>query len=403
MRDWIPSWLTRDRIHRIALAMAVVLMVVRAIRIFIEYSDQPLDWDALGYRWLAHIMRHPYDTLSREPAWIGVVWLSDQLFGHAEESLRVMGTLLFFATAAFFHHLARDLSGSRVAALIAFILFTNHWYMRQLAVRGLRDNLEVLGVVALAYFLFARPRWLTDRLRLVGWVVAGVLLPGTRLSLLTPLVPLFALGTWRNRIRWWKGALALAATLALMAPYLVYSYSRFGDPIYATNLHAAHWRNVEFVRIRGVGCPGCPTLAAMGPPSFQLGEPTTAARYVFGMHSMGELVVGTAAGFFELLVWPGHLNLMHARPVSIARIILCWVGIVLLICQRRGWVLLVPVLSLNVMGYLATMHEDARFFVDVIPFQIMAAAIGATWLAERVIEQLWGQLARRVGTPSVAT
>jgi hypothetical protein len=389
-----PSWLTRDRLFRLALTVAIAVMLIRAIRIFIQYSNLPIDWDALGYRGLVGAMKHPYDTSGREPVWINLVWLGELLFGPTDQSLRVLCTLLFIATAGVLYRLTREISGSRLAALIAFILITNHGYLGLLAVRGLRDNLQMLGTVALAYVLFARPRWLTERLRLVAWAGAGLLMAGTRLSLLAPLVPLFALGAWRLRIRWWKAALAFGAVLGLLAPYLVYCQLRFGDPMFATNNHAAHWRNVEFVRVRGIGCPGCPTVEEMGPPAFLLGEPTTAAKYLLGMHSVAELAVGSAKGYFELLVWPAQLNVGHARPMAILRVILCWWGVALLLHRRRAWVLAVPLLSMNLLAYLAPFRDDPRFFVDIIPFQIMAVGVGAAWVCER-IETYGIALARR--------
>ena len=273
----------------------------------------PLDWDATGYHVLAQRMALFTDAgffsaqfAMREPLFILVVKAALWLLGDSETHVRLVslfGSLLAILLA---YRVAGKLFGTRLALLGALAMAVALPLVRE-SVRGLRLETELvllLVFVEVAFLGTVKRPWV--RAGLTG-LLAG-LLGLTRMTYLVTLAPLVPFAFLQGRFSrpWVATGFAALLMVGLQLPHRVNMYRLHGDPFWDTGEYAEWMAEAELTGHRGFSSPG--ELAPQPPTETRM----TYGRYLFGLHTVPELAVGTVRGFWKAV---RHMELVafHRR------------------------------------------------------------------------------------------
>ena len=312
-------------------------------------------------------------------------------------SFSLLGMLAFTACALM-------LCGRTVALLSALLWAFSGWDMHY-AVAFLRTNLAIalhlLCIVAFVVLLRRAGRPL--RSRLVPAAAAAVLLALTiylDVSLLT--VAVLLLGVHQAVLllcrRWSRRELALGAgigalTLLLASPYLVYNIREAGEPFPMMDHHAWWWACHEFA-----GQPGFPTRAQLVAGDY--GEDgTTVAGYIFGMHSLPEVVGRYARGYLYALGFdvPRRsvfiaMRRVHSFPwimvlLPLGMVLLCWRSPEGLWATLASLVTFLPYAFIITLDTVITVEPprhpigvEARFVLGLLPIAFLSCAVALAGL-----------------------
>ncbi|SRR5579884_2920051 len=253
------------------------------------------------------------------------------------------------------------------------------------SVRGLRlESLTLMLIAILSLWLWARGWIGAFLLGLATGVMA--LIQSPFLSVILPLVWLGWLANlWRRRQRlvvlapgyWQARYLVLASFLAILlyVPHLYGLYKVHGDPAWPSYRYARWNANVEFPE--RLGTTGFPSAEEFQRNSYA-GPPITYAQYLFGLHSIPQLLFGQIKGWVESTAYMSasvtpHLKeliflyhasglravLRHLRPDTVL-VFLLTLGLTILGFLELGrdprywWV---PVLSLWGTWYVAYLYS----------------------------------------------
>jgi|GEM_PF-2686891 len=335
----------------------------------IEFQYRPLDPDATAYRVIADRMKHIYDTDHREPMWIWTIKLWFLLLGPSDLSLRLLTITLSLVLLIVNYKFFKDYTKQPTLALAVVALLSVNPYMSFMSVRGLRLELYMIAILMLAYHVLVQKEGLRESQRLANLSWWGTVAVLQQINSLIFVLPLWVYAFWRQKIAWKKFWIAPVGLL-LLIPYLVYSYQKFGDPFYSANVHAMWYRNYEFVVIKGTSCEGCPTLAEIA--RGKRGAHVTTFQYIFGMHSLGEVISRTAHGYAELFFRPTNLFWKQVGLKTTPVYYLYLLGLLLLIFSRFREILIFPILTINILAFLVPLGIDARLVMHTAPFVVFA-------------------------------
>jgi hypothetical protein len=150
-------------------------------------------------------------------------------------------------------------------------------------------------------------------------------------------------------------------------PHLAYSYQKYGDP-FAGNTHIAKWyRNYEFLVVNKIGCSGCPTLEEFWGKNIR-GDTITMFDYIFGLHSLPEVIERVFRGYFEVFLKPDKL-LWHQIGIEFLPLYyLFLIGLVLILFSKYRKILLFPLLTINLIAFVIPLGIDPRLAVHNAPF-----------------------------------
>lgn len=273
----------------------------------------PLDWDTVGYHHLAAKMSLFTDTGffsaqfgMREPFFVLIVKAVLMLLGDSETHVRLVSFFASLLVIGLTYRLGTRLFGPLLGLTGAAVMAVNLPLVRE-SVRGLRLEVELILLLLLVEVLFVHPA--RSRTSGVGnlrapWpriVLAGVLaglLTLTRSTYLVPLMPVLVFGAWRcvPRRAWLAAGLALCLMVGLQLPHRWNMYRLHGNAFQDVS-HYPHWfMNAEL---------------AGQQPSFREkrdmwriageGSGLTYGDYLFKLHTIPEVIVGTARGFWKMI------------------------------------------------------------------------------------------------------
>lgn len=359
----------RTRVFRHALVLFVFLFAL-GLRWgeLLKANRLPLDPDAETYLRISRSMRHPFDTGAREPLVIWGFKASGWLFGSSATSLRVAS--VFFSLAAL---LAAFLLGRRLFAFrIAFLttLFLAWWPLgRAYSTRGLRDEL----LAACAWFFLAA-LWRTAHRKEGAGAPREILVASTAVGLASvSAIPVAALlllsaAVYRRRVPWRTFFSSVLFAGAAVAPYLLTNQLRHGDPFLSVNLFSRGFANLDFC-----DTPGFPTCEEVGKDLF-VGERLTGARYMFGLHSPGQVIGRLARGYWRIL--RGYFwGVFDAPGRSQLLLYAYWLGVLALMVSHPGRYLVMA--TLLWLGPVAFVAGSQRFVLDwrlLSPVWVMQAS-----------------------------
>jgi hypothetical protein len=305
------------------------------------------------------------------------------------------------------------LSGWATLGIVtAYLVSTNRFLVEEWP-----DGLRTVACMTLGTILvwLALDPDMKPRRRLVGLALCSAALVGLYFEtiLLVTAIGVFAFA--RHRLGWKNLIYPVFAIGVVIGPFLAYNQVEYGSPMHFVNINTGVWyRDYEFLVVRGTGCEGCPATAA----DFQdqeLGTYTTTWHYVFGMHSLQEVSGRIADGYWDTFTPFAPKGV--GRPtstlwLSLGRYGVVWntlylIGICVLLTTRWRILLLVPLVSLNLTSFIASLQGfDPRIAVEevgIIP--MLAMAIPITWAISRVGRGLEARLwdASRHGTDTTST
>ncbi|MFN8391154.1 MAG: glycosyltransferase family 39 protein [Bdellovibrionota bacterium] len=391
LRQWnVPHAETSSLQEKVSLWLVGIVALVYELKWLVASYKQPLDPDAQNYYLMADQMQSLYDTNVREPLIIWTSKLGMWLFGADHFSLRLVGAFFFVLTAIGFYRFVRDVTGESFVALAAALLFATNSFLRELAVRGVRDTPTLSFLIMLSYFTLVRAPWLTDGRRIAGLSVSWALLSLTRLSFLAPGLLLIGYAFWKHRLRKQLFALPLAAIVLAIVPHLLNNQRVFHDPFYSLNIHAVWWRNYEFVIKKKVGCEGCPTEEEFNKSSYS-GSPVSTFRYVFLMRPLSETIGRALEGYKDMLFTDGDFFRGMLGSKTSLWFWLFLVGLVSLFATKARDTLLVPLIAMNIFPFTYALDMDIRLFSPFVPFMILcvgAAGMIPLAIARKGIERL---------------
>ena len=367
--------------------------------------DVKLDPDVMNYMQIAAKMRGLYDTDHREPLWIWATrsWLDVAGWGAFE--MRLLSLLLSLGMILAAYKFFSDYTGQwMVGAGVAWLLSVNP-YLVQLSVRGLREELFAIALLGVAYLVCVRPSSIPPSVQAAGLALSGAIMQLLRFSSYPILLVLIAYWGWRQAPGKRRLVLLpLAFIVAVSIPHAVHNAKVFGDPFYSVNIHFSWFRNYEFVVRRGLPCEGCPDRQQFFLTPYA-GPRVTAAEYVFGLHSVEEVVRDTLEGYRKLYLARTDWFRVQSSTDSNLGYVMYLVGLgALLMGPRREILLLVPVLA-NVLPFIMVQnaHSDIRLAVGTIPFVTFIVAYGAWWLAGQAVGVAAAAYGHRLAVEAVRT
>jgi len=383
MACWLPvvSW-------RRLVPLAAVLLVGAALRYqaLQRVVFLPLDWDAVGYLQYARQMTLAgaagfYSAAfgNREPFFIAVVKAFLSLFGDGETRVRLASLTASLLVITLVHRVAGKLFGRALAVIGALLVAVSLPMVRE-SVRGLRleTELSLLLLFVDAGFLSA---WSTvyRRALLVG-VIGGALVL-TRTTYLVTAAPLAAWAMIRaaRPIQWGAAGLALAVMLVLQVPHRWSMWQRHGNAFWDTSVYGQWNANLEFA-----GQPGFLSKEETWQDAGR-GRPMSYGQYLFGLHSVREVAVGTLRGLWKAI---RHMDLVAfhrgvARAIGVNLAFADWLfqalgllGLLLLLVNASlRWVpltflaLLLPITFLYDRGLI----EPWRHTYQAFPWMVLGA------------------------------
>ena len=332
---------------------------------------KPLDPDVFTVIAIADQMRSPYDTSTREPMWVWLSQLFEVIAGEPEAGIRLFSLVASVGLLVVVFVLVRHRFAAASVAVITLALLARHPHLVDSGPRGLRTELYAALIVGLTVLAFAAA--IPERRRSIGLILTPAALALTQLNSALISLPLLLFARWRHRLGWWVPGVSVGLLAVLITPHVMHNVRIAGDPLFSVNIHAVFYRNHEFVRISDTGCAGCPEPAALERNSYA-GARTTMTTYVFGMHSIREVVSRSADGLRLLYASRGVpsttvLGLDHPLALPIF-----WAGLVILAIKRAELVI-VPLAAVNLLAFVIPIGLDPRLLMNCAPFFAIATAL----------------------------
>ena len=383
----------------------VVWAVSRRVIGLAKVLDAKLDPDVMSYMQIAAKMRSLYDTDHREPLWIWATrsWLDVAGWGAYE--MRLLSLLCSLGLILAAYKFFSDYTGQwMVGAGVAWLLSVNP-YLVQLSVRGLREELFAIAILGVAYLVFVRPPAVPLYAQAAGLALGGAVMQLLRFSSYPILLVLLAYWGWRQAPgRRRVVLLPLAFIVAVSIPHMVHNVKLYGDPMYSVNIHFSWFRNYEFVVRKGQSCEGCPDREQFFVTPYA-GPRVTAMEYVFGLHTVGEVVRDTFEGYRRMYLARTEWFRVQSSTDSDLGYALYVVGLGALLMGPRREVLFLVLVLANVLPFimLQNAHSDIRLAVGTIPFATFIVVYGGWWLAEQTVGFAAAAYGRRFAVESGRT
>ncbi|NKB87712.1 MAG: hypothetical protein GKS06_05775 [Acidobacteria bacterium] len=340
-----------------------------------DRGTYPYRFDPKSYLDSAREMRHFYEARLREPLFVAATRVTLGLTGD------------------------RDVAGSLVSTLFSVLVLVAAWRLGS-AVGGTWVGLAAAGILALetdlirwaplgyrteaftaftALFLAAFLRWSDAPTRRRGLVLAawGAAAALTRLSALSFVVPLLMLALWTVRDRpeaRRTAAWAAGTCAALVVPFLVACWWRFGDPLYSVTEHWSYF-------YQGRGGPAAQAADSVG--SWALGQLATQPLKFADSILLGLTAYPWSHKWVGLRPFLGVAGVTALQVAALA-------GIFGWLWSAKGRVLLgAGFLSMAPFALTWGIYAQPRFTMHVYPLLIVAAVHApAQWIGA------WSQFRR---------
>lgn len=350
-------------------------------------AGAPLEPDVVYYRYVAQTINTPYDTGAREPFWIWMVKGWFWLAGDSQIQIRRLTLLLSLLMILMVYKFFRDYTGSPVLGTAAAAIVALNPYLVYQSVRGLREEAYTIAVLCVTYFVFVPTGKMSIGWRTIGIALAGAATQLLRFNSFLFLIPLLGMWIRRHSPPWRQAVLPFAFIALLSVPHLVHNYQQFGDPVASLTFMAVWSRNYEFVVYKGIGCNGCPTRDEFAIDGYA-GTPLGTIEYLFGMHTVQELLSGMLKGYIDLYLRPTSLFEAQAGMKNYLTYAVYLLGLGLILCSQYREMLAVIVLVINVVPFFLSIGFEWRLSVHTIPFVSFILAYGYWWLISNVTT-LW--------------
>ena len=360
--------------------------------------DRPLDPDARVYRYLASSMDlfspdHGFYSANfneREPGFVLAVHGFFLATHDSEYHLRLLTVSLSVVLVLVAMALAWTMCGP-IAAIVTGLLLALNAPLIGESVRGLRLEGETIVWLLLLGFLFVWYRPVDNPGFTAAGAFAGALLL-VRSSYGPSLVVLLGLAAWtastRWRVRLQSAAIAFTVMAGLVVPHRVAMYHRRGDAFWDTATYARWLANFEFA-----GRPGFPTLASLQRDGYQ-GAAITYGHYLFGLHTPQALAVGTARGYYKMLLnmrapvagtFPG--DSLAGRRLSTGVWLVCLAGMIAALFDRRyRWM---PVAFVTVLAPAAFLYDRGLLELYRHSYQAFPLLLLAAWVPLALVRERW--------------
>lgn len=368
-------------------ALAGILAWGGSLRLewFVKIAGAPLDPDVQNFRLLAQTMASPYDTGSREPLWIWMVKGALLLPCDFTLSIRLLGIVMSLSVVYAAYKLFRDYTGKPAVGLLVAALLSLNPFLVKLSPHGLRDEAYAVTILCFVYFVFVPNPKLSLRGTMIGLALSGAAVQLLRFQSYVFLAMLLLVWAWRQGAGKWKAvALPIVFIAAVSVPLLVHNAREFGDPLKSINVHAVWARNYEFVIAKKVGCDGCPSQEDFYRNSYA-GQPVSALGYLFGMHSVEEVVSMTSRGYAMMYLTPTDLFEIQSGTQSRLGFAFYLIGLGLVLFCRYREMLAVIVLVINVIPFSMALGIDPRISIQTVPYVTFILAYGLWWSFEQAV------------------
>ena len=359
--------------------LALLGIVALALSLRWEYLNEfkygILDPDVQFFKSLALEMKHPYDTSYREPLWILIIRIWQEIYGPDDLGIKLLGVffslMLVLTSYKFFLDYTRSYP---LALLVAFFLATNE-FLIQRSPRGFRLEIYTASIMMFCSYVFVPSARLSPRTRLIGLAVWSTLLELIRINSFFFIFPFLIYSFWKFRINWPKLLYPIIAISIFLAPFLVCCYQKFGDPFYSINIHSSWYRNHEFKS----NCVGCPTPEELNRNSYA-GEKVAATKYIFGMHQTQEIIKNTLQGYYAIFLQHSFKIQYLKSQIGKTSLIFYYfylAGLIFLVFSRYRILLAVPLFLINILAFLVLgTHIDVRILAHTSPFVTFFLAYG---------------------------
>ena len=340
----------------------------------IESAGNILDPDAAGYLDVARRGGGLFETATntapyvREPFFIWILRMAFWIAPENDATLRLLTFLLSVAMVPATAFIARRWFGAPVALSAAFACAVNPYFIF-MSPRGLRMEIYLLLVLA---FLSALDDM--SRKKIWGGVKVGLISGILSLTQFTSLgfaIPLTLIFCIRRKVQPVVYITAILLPLIMIEPHLAFNVRYAGDPFFSSNIHASFYRNIEFA-----GSPGFPGVEEVRKNPYA-GEPTSAFHYIFGLHTVPEVIRITLRGLWRIF-FRSHVigGLFAGSRVLFAGYL---VGILLaLITSWWRWVFIALILEAPT-AFLAGIELDWRLTMHVAPLIYYLTIMGLSF------------------------
>ncbi len=278
--------------------------------------------------------------------------------------------------------LAGPAAGALAPWLYAGTAFTSYY-----GVSGLREGLMSFLLLLLVLLLLLDRTWWSR----LGCALCAAAIPLLRLEglLIAPLiVSVWAALKWRRALVLEAVGYTAVAWLAV-SPFLLNCRREFGSAFHPMNVHARYWRNHEFA-----GQPEHLTREEVLADAYG-GPPTTSFHYVFGMHTLPEVVGRYARGYWVSLA--SHIP----RILDGRWLFWLWPVGVFWDWKRRWFITLAGIVAQLPFAFILPLNMvmagrthpgvEFRFSLPLTPFVVILAAVG-------IVETIRWWRARTAGT-----
>lgn len=360
--------------------LAAIAILLAAFFVWFEQrhllpAAPPLNGDARGFYERARKPHSFYAAHIREPLFPALLRTAFAVTGSTDEVVaRQFSGWANIALTILIGLLATRLVGLPGGALATW-LYAGTPVTTYYGVSGLRESSMGFLILLLVLLLLLDRTWLTR----LGCALCAAAIPLLRLEglLVVPLlVGAWALLQWRKSITFEAAALTLIAWLAT-APFLFHCQREFGSAFHSLNTHATYWRNHEFA-----GQPGYLTRDEVLADAYA-GPPTTSAQYVFGLHSLPQVLGRYATGYW--LAFTKYIPLILSGrwliwlwPVGVGWAIYQW--------REKGLIVAAGLIAQLPFAFIVPLHMviadrlnpgvEFRFSFPLAPFVAILAAVG---------------------------
>jgi hypothetical protein len=370
-----------DRVTSTVATITAIGLVWRLIELA---SHTGVDPDAVEYRRIALAMAHPLDTAAREPAWPVAVRVWTWFTGADLDRLRILSLIAAVVLIPATYLFARHTASSRRIGVVACVVVAVHPGLIDHAVRGLRGEFHMLGLIAFGTAVLAPT--LTQRWR-IGLLVAGAaLLLNTILSATVLVATGLVIVAVTRRLPWRHAAICGACVVAVIAPHLIRNQVVYDDPMYTANIHAVWYRNHEFLVTELDTCDGCPTLPEWGRNNYA-GTQVTWAEYLFDYHSVGTVVSRTIDGTATTLLLHSEESAGVLGRGGVVVYLVYVAGLVATVWRRRFDVIVFLAAALGGTAFMVPTFLDFRLLLPLAPLMALVVGVGVdeAWnLTERL-------------------
>lgn len=293
----------------ISLFLLLIVIVYAAnlrFQYFVIAKEMPLGPDSETFYQLAHTTPHFYSASFREPVFVFLIKLFLWIFGDKPWVVVLISCVFSILVIPLVYYIGLRAYNSFVGLGSAFIVaITPHVVYGSF--RGLRIEVYSFFMLLYMYFLFVNKRFSSATRLIISGILGGFICL-LRLEFLSVVFILSGysliaeiLSRKQDKVAVMKETfLSLSITVLLIIPFLISNQLVYNEPFYGQNSHATFWRNQEFA-----GQEGYPTIEAVVKKGYT-GKRVTVSHYIFGMHTIGEVITRYFKGYF--LVFKRYLK-----------------------------------------------------------------------------------------------